>query len=173
MSDILKKITTRAKAIRKAHPGKEWKMCIKQAAAELRTGKKAPAKKAAARKPAVKKRAAAAKVGKKKRAAPKKTAAKRAAPAKAPRKVKTIIRTKKGGGVTLKIGGIGSLSLTKINSELVQQRTMEGHIKILAEKLKQKLLKAAEKAAIRRDIVKYKNALKASKQHVTALKRSI
>lgn len=35
----LKKITTRAKQIRKKHPGKSWKAAIKQAGAEYRGGK--------------------------------------------------------------------------------------------------------------------------------------
>lgn len=38
-STALRKITTRAKAIRKKHPGKSWKAAIKQAGADYRTGK--------------------------------------------------------------------------------------------------------------------------------------
>lgn len=36
----LKKITTRAKQIRKQHPGKKWQACIKQASREIKASKK-------------------------------------------------------------------------------------------------------------------------------------
>lgn len=45
MSNTLKKITTRAKQIRRSHPGKSWKAAVKQAGAEYRSGKKIGAKK--------------------------------------------------------------------------------------------------------------------------------
>jgi len=45
-TNALKKITTRAKQIRKKHPGKSWKVAVKDAGREYRAGKKkAPAKK--------------------------------------------------------------------------------------------------------------------------------
>lgn len=50
----LQKITTRAKAIRKAHPKKIWTDCIKAAAKELKAGKQAP-KKAVVKKSVAKK----------------------------------------------------------------------------------------------------------------------
>ncbi|MES3018588.1 MAG: hypothetical protein V4721_12445 [Bacteroidota bacterium] len=40
MSNALKKITTRAKQIRRSHPGIAWKTAIKRAGAEYRGGKK-------------------------------------------------------------------------------------------------------------------------------------
>ncbi len=43
MSNILKKISARAKLIYKAHPSKKWTDCIKQASRELK-GKKSPIK---------------------------------------------------------------------------------------------------------------------------------
>jgi len=46
----LKKITTRAKALRKKHPNTEWKNLVKKAAAELKTGKVAGNKKSSATK---------------------------------------------------------------------------------------------------------------------------
>ena len=56
-TNALKKITTRAKAIRKSHPGVSWKSAVKKAGAEYRTGKisgvkkkKKPARKKASRK---------------------------------------------------------------------------------------------------------------------------
>lgn len=54
MSEVLKKITARAKKIRQAHPSKKWQDCIKQAAKEL----KKPGSKSGAKKPAAKKTAA-------------------------------------------------------------------------------------------------------------------
>jgi hypothetical protein len=50
--NALKKITTRAKQIRRAHPGKSWKSAVKQAGAEYRGAKAAPRKKAARKKTA-------------------------------------------------------------------------------------------------------------------------
>jgi hypothetical protein len=41
-ANALKKITTRAKQIRKKQPGKSWKSAVKQAGAEYRAGKKTP-----------------------------------------------------------------------------------------------------------------------------------
>jgi hypothetical protein len=48
-ANALKKITTRAKQIRRAHPGTSWKGAVKKAGAEYRSGKKAPARKKAGR----------------------------------------------------------------------------------------------------------------------------
>lgn len=39
MSNIIKKISARAKQIRKAHPNKKWTDCIKQASKDLKGGK--------------------------------------------------------------------------------------------------------------------------------------
>lgn len=39
-ASVLQKITTRAKQIRKKQPGKKWTACIKQAAREIKAGKK-------------------------------------------------------------------------------------------------------------------------------------
>lgn len=39
-TNTLKKITARAKAIRRAHPKKTWRQAVKSAGAEYRTGKK-------------------------------------------------------------------------------------------------------------------------------------
>jgi hypothetical protein len=48
-SNALKKITTRAKQIRKKHPNQSWKSAVKEAGREYRSGKKAPARKKASR----------------------------------------------------------------------------------------------------------------------------
>lgn len=50
MNNALSKITTRAKQIRKQHPGVSWKSAIKKAGAEYR-GKAKPKKRAAGTKP--------------------------------------------------------------------------------------------------------------------------
>ena len=44
MANILKKITTRAKQLYKAHPSSTWHASLKKAAAELRKGKKVGAR---------------------------------------------------------------------------------------------------------------------------------
>lgn len=38
-ASVLKKITTRAKQIRKKHPGKKWSLAVKEAGREYRNGK--------------------------------------------------------------------------------------------------------------------------------------
>lgn len=60
MSNVLAKITARAKLIRKAHPSKKWTDCIKQASREIKAvkvfNKKAAPRKKPAKKKAAKKR---------------------------------------------------------------------------------------------------------------------
>lgn len=58
MSTHLKRITTRANQIRKAHPSMKWTAAIKKASSELKGGKKSAPKKRVAKKAAPKKRAA-------------------------------------------------------------------------------------------------------------------
>jgi hypothetical protein len=48
-ANALKKITARAKQIRKKHPGKSWKASVKAAGAEYRAGKKSTPRKKASR----------------------------------------------------------------------------------------------------------------------------
>lgn len=45
-TSTLKKITDRAKSIRRAHPGKKWLTAVKEAGREFRTGKLKPKKRA-------------------------------------------------------------------------------------------------------------------------------
>ena len=57
MSNIIQKISARAKQIRKAHPSKKWTDCIKQASREIKAGKpgstaKKSGKRSTKRKPA-------------------------------------------------------------------------------------------------------------------------
>lgn len=66
MSNIISRISKRAKAIRRIHPSKKWQDCIKQASREIKSGspKKSPRKKVSGvksktRKKAVRKLAAA------------------------------------------------------------------------------------------------------------------
>lgn len=54
MSNIIKKISARAKQIRKAHPSMKWQSCIKQASKELKGGKTTAKKKSAKKKSAKK-----------------------------------------------------------------------------------------------------------------------
>ena len=61
-TSTLKKITTRAKQIRKKHPGKSWRNAVKDAGREFRTGKMAK-KKARPRRKAARKRSRPRKVG--------------------------------------------------------------------------------------------------------------
>lgn len=149
----LKRITTRAKALRKHKPNTPWNQLVKEASKLLKPAKKA-AKKAvgkAHKKRVHKKRA----VGKVK---------------STPRKVKVKIRKTKGGNVNL---GISGISLSKVKGELQHQKSLHSALVKHQAMLKGKGLKPAEKAAIRRDITHYKNAITASKKHITALKRSI
>ena len=97
---------------------------------------------------------------------------KKAAPknAAAPRKLKIKIKPGKKGGGSISISGI---HLRKTEQELRHQEALTNALNRHKELLKTKGLTAGEKATIRRDIAKYQAAIKTSKQHVTALKRSI
>jgi hypothetical protein len=187
MSEVLLKITTRAKAIRKTKPAIKWTDAIKQAAAELR-GKKTVSR-SAPKKAAPKKRAVS---GVKKAVA-------------APKKIKVVVRKTKAGNTTLKIGAaksqaqpsaelrdfarkkgitatrgydarnrtITGISTEKINQEAKHIESLEKIVKTLSDQAKSRALTATEKNVIKRDIVKYKNAISASKTHIQALKKSI
>lgn len=78
LGSALKKITTRAKQLKKKNPGKKWKTLVKQAGAEYRSGK-------------LKKKRKVARVGKVKS---KKTKAPRRRSVKRPAASKPIIRTR-------------------------------------------------------------------------------
>lgn len=131
----------------------------KPAAGKKHTAKKKPA----AKKKAVKKKAPARKKAVGKVSAPKKQAP--------PRKVKIKLKPgKKGGTINL---GISGVSINKVTSELAHQRSLADALKKHQAMLKVPGKTPGEKATIKRDIQHYKNAIKASKQHVTALKRSI
>lgn len=144
---------TRAKAYRKNHPNTAWTKCVQAVAA----GDRATAKKKAA---APKKKAAVGKAHHKKAAAPK----------KAPRKIKIKIKPGKKGGGTFSISG---LHLTKTRQELEHQHALQKMLERHKGLLKEKGLTAGQKQSIRREIEQYKKAIQTSKQHVTALKRSI
>lgn len=145
---------SKAAAYRKKHPGMTMPEAVKA------MSKKAPAKKKAA----VKKSAA-----RKKPAAKKRTVGKVAAP----RKLKVKIRKTKNGGTTLKISGIAGISMNKLEQELRHVQALETAMRKHQEALKVKGLKLAEKAMIKREILRYKNNIAASKKHISALKRSI
>jgi len=150
-------IFSRAKAYRKKHPRTAWADCVKACA-----GKKKKA------------------VGKR----PKKTAA----AARPVRKIKVKLKPGKKGAQSITIGkakhkkrsggllkslGISGISINKVKQELQHQQSLQSAKAKHLEMLRQKGLRPAEKAAIRRDIKSYSNSINASKKHVSALKRSI
>jgi hypothetical protein len=138
-ANALKKITTRAKQIRKKQPGKSWKAAVKQAGAEYRAGKKTPVR-----------RKRKASVGAIKRSPAKR---KRSVGTKPKFKVVHEVRrvsglTYKGGSV--KLAGVGSISQTKsvLKRQLGQQA---GWLEVMISSAKTKPKKKAlrkKKAAI-------------------------
>ena len=68
---------------------------------------------------------------------------------------------------------ISGVSLQKVRMEHQHQQALQTAITRHQAQLKDKGLKPAEKAHIRREIANYRYALSASKKHVTALKRTI
>lgn len=156
-------IFTRAKAYRKKHPRTAWADCVKACAGKKKAAKKKPAakKKVAAKKAAPKKRAVKkATVGRVKKKATKKAAA--------PRKIKVKIKPAKKGSSSITIG-----SINKMSQEHTHMHGLEQALHKHKELLKARGLTPGEKNAIRRDIKKYQNNIKASKAHISALKRSI
>lgn len=150
MSEHLKKITAKAKQLKKQHPNTAWTELIKKASKLV----KSPTKKAA----------------------PKKKAAVSGTRSPRPRKEKTkiVIRKNKGGALNVKLSGIGAISngqLSKLNQEIRHRDSLQTRIKSHQEQMKG--MKPAERAQQRKMINVLKSALLASKQHITALKRTI
>ena len=85
-----------------------------------------------------------------------------------PRKVKVKIKPGKKGGSSITIG-----SIHKMSQEHAHLQGLETALAKHKELLKTKGMTPGEKAAIRRDIKKYQNNIRASKAHISALKRSI
>ena len=141
-------IFSRAKAYCAKHPRTSFQDAIKIVAK----------KKTAKKKPAAKKKSAT--VGKKPRA--KKTAA--------PRKLKIKIKPGKKGGGSFTISG---MHIKKVEQELRHQEGLTNSLNRHRELLRTKGLTPGEKKQIRADIKRYQGAIRTSKQHVTALKRSI
>ena len=104
-----------------------------------------------------------------------KTAKKAAEPAKS-KSVKIKLTpakvSAKGKGRPAKLT-ISGISMDKLQSELKHQAALTTAMDRHKEMLKEKGLTIHEKSAIRRDIEKYRSAIKASKQHASALKRHI
>ena len=94
--------------------------------------------------------------------------AKSVVPVKAVRKIKVKIKPGKKGTSSITIG-----SINKMHDEHKHVLALEQAMNTHKELLKNKALTVKEKADIRRDIKRYQNNIKASKQHITALKRSI
>ena|ERR1700679_927757 len=145
-TNALKKITTRAKQIRKKQPGKSWKSAVKQAGAEYRAGKKAPARKRSGG--GAKKRKA--RVGTVKR-----STAKRKSRVGTKPKYKVIHEVRRMAGLTykggsVKLAGVGSIAQTKsvLKKQLGQQA---GWLEVMISSAKTKPKKKAlrkKKAAI-------------------------
>lgn len=152
----------RAARYRKLHPGMSMPQAVKACSKKKAAGKKKAAapKKRAAKKRVVKKHAVKKHVAKKVSGTRK----------KGPRKIKVKIKPGKKGFLNL---GISGVSMSKINQELQHQHSLNSALNKHREMLKAKGLKAMEKAQIRRDITHYRNAIAASKKHISALKRSI
>lgn len=68
---------------------------------------------------------------------------------------------------------ISGISMNKMHQELRHKESLESSLHSHKQLLKQKGLTPGEKASIRRDIKRYQIAIKNSKQHISALKRSI
>ena len=137
-------VFTKAKAYCKKHPRTSF-----QEAIQIVSGKK--------------KKVAVSGV-KRKKAAP---AAKKAA---VPRKIKVKIKPGKKGAASISISGI---HLNKVKQELSHQGALDKMLNRHKGLLKEKGLTAGQKMGLRREIKQYQQAIKTSKQHVTALKRSI
>ena len=140
---------TKAAAYRKKYKGMSMADAVKAVAKKNKPAKKAAAKKSHT---AAKKKTATRKVAGAKKAAPKKKAA--------IKKVRTTVT-------------ISGVSLQKVRMEHQHQQALQTAITRHQAQLKDKGLKPAEKAHIRREIANYRYALSASKKHVTALKRTI
>lgn len=194
-------IFTRAKAYRKKHPSTPWTDCVKACAkspakkvaaavGRVHKKKKAPAKrkKAAAKKSAPKKTKVKIKFKKNMLPAVSIGKAKKKAKIGYPSKAKQWGRDKiheesKKLGLRLKHGyevegrrgvhGIAGVSMDKVHQELLHQQALTASLNKHREMLKGKGQTATEKARIRREIDHYRNAIAASKKHVTALKRTI
>ncbi len=150
---------SKAAAYRKKHPGMTMPEAVK-----------AVSKGAGKKKPAAKKKATRKKAAPRKKAAAKKTVGKVRKKKAAPRKIKLKIKPGKKGIFNL---GISGVSMSKISQEHQHQAALNNAMAKHQGMLKEKGLTAREKVQIRRDISHYKNAIAASKKHISALKRSI
>lgn len=147
---------SRAAIYRKKHPGMTMPEAVKACS------------KSASKKPAVRK-----KVATKKKAAvsgAKKRHTKKAVSGKPSRKIKIKVKKTKGGVVNM---GISGISMNKIHHELEHQHEITKEMDRLKLHTKEKGHPPAHIAKVKRDITHIKNAIAASKKHITALKRSI
>lgn len=92
---------------------------------------------------------------------------KKSAPAK---KITIKVKRSKSGNTRL---SIGSVSISKIQTEMKHLQGLESSLMRYKELHRQKGLTPSEKASLKRDIAKTQNAIRACKQHISALKRSI
>lgn len=156
----LAKINARVKQLKRSHPNTAHRTLQKQASAQLKSeGKIGKVKKNTVKKVVHRKKAVSG--VKRKKAAP------------TPRKVKVKIKTPKKNRSTIIIGGIAGVSLNKAKSELQHQEDLKKIESKHRDMLKTKGLKTTEKAAIRRDIKKAQDLIRASKKNVSAYKKYI
>lgn len=138
----------KAAKYRKTHPHVSQAEAVKIVAAK----DKKPAKKSAA-----------AAVGRAKRKSSSSTPRKQ--------KVKVIIKKSKKGNINMGVSGINSGQLAKLNTEVHHRQRLEDQIKRTKESMKGST--PAEKALANKTLKVLQSALKTSKQHITALKRTI
>lgn len=178
MSETLKKITTRAKAIRKRSPEMVWTDCIKKAASELR---KAPAaiKKAVGKvkKTATKKAAPARKVKVKIKPATVTIGRPRSSQAKDWGKETVKTAAKKSGlrlvhGYETEARRLSGVSMDELDHNILHLHNLEKIQASTKEMLKDKRHKP-DWAALRRQLAKNTKIIAATKKHITALKSSI
>lgn len=181
---MAKDLFTRAKAYRKNHPNTPWTKCVQAVAAGDRaTAKKKAAKKVSGVKKATVKKAAAKKVKIKYKPGKKGTSSVTIGKPSMAKQwgkdrikdyaAKSGLRLTHGYDTVARSRALSGISMDKVRQELKHQEALHVAIKKHQALKKTKGLKPAEKAAIQRDIDKYKTALQTSKKHVTALKRSI
>jgi hypothetical protein len=84
----------------------------------------------------------------------------------------TIGKAKKKSGLRIRLG-ISGISLDKVKNELNHQQSLVRARDQHKAMLKDKGLKPAEKAQLRRDVKHYTHSIAASKRYVSQLKRSI
>lgn len=156
----------RAAAYRKKHPSMSMVDAVKKIAADDRKKKRAPAKKAAARKKKVSGVAPRQRKVKLK-IKPGKNGKTTVQIGKAPKLVKKVAKA-----LGIKMGGIAGVGMSELRRNMEQLQRLRGMELQLKKQLKDKAHKLSWPTH-RRDLAKTQNAIKATRKHITALKRTI